>query len=117
MAATNRLDIIDPALLRPGRFDEVLLVPSPETAADHKAVLAVHTRRLPLGQDVDLDRLAELSFGAKLSGAEVASLCREAATLALRVDITSAEVSMEQFEEAITRFRSSDFGSSCFVNE
>jgi cell division protease FtsH len=81
MAATNRPDVLDPALLRPGRFDRRVVVDRPELAA-RKAILGVHTRGKPLAADVDLGRLAELTPG--FSGADLANLVNEAALFATR---------------------------------
>jgi cell division protease FtsH len=81
LAATNRPDVLDPALLRPGRFDRTIMVHAP----DHKgraAILRVHTRTIPLADDVDLDRLAASTPG--MTGAELANLVNEAALLAAR---------------------------------
>ena len=81
LAATNRPDVLDPALLRPGRFDRQIMVHPP----DHKGrleILKVHTRRVPLGPDVDLDRLAASTPG--MTGADLANLVNEAALLAAR---------------------------------
>ncbi len=80
LAATNRADMLDPALLRPGRFDLVIEMPRPDVAA-RRALLALHTRRMPLAPDVALDALAEAFEGAV--GAHVAGLCRLAALQAL----------------------------------
>eukprot|EP01050_Picozoa_sp_SAG11_P023757 SAG11_NODE_4873_length_1739_cov_1.279878_1_plen_101_part_00 len=81
----------------------VLMVPCPATEAEHREVLSVHTRKLPLAPDVDLDGLAVLSSAAALSGAQIASLCREAAMLALREDMGVVQISMAHFEAAATR--------------
>jgi cell division protease FtsH len=81
LAATNRPDVLDPALLRPGRFDRTIMVHPP----DHKGraeILKVHTRAIPLAGDVDLDRLASSTPG--MTGAELANLANEAALLAAR---------------------------------
>jgi transitional endoplasmic reticulum ATPase len=82
--ATNRLDMIDPALLRPGRFDELLHVPLPDSAA-RRQILEVHTRAMPLAPDgsVDLDELAGAPTQG-YSGADCQNLCREAAVCCLR---------------------------------
>jgi SpoVK/Ycf46/Vps4 family AAA+-type ATPase len=80
LAATNRPDLIDPALLRPGRFDLVLEMPLPDAAA-RAALLAVHTRAMPLAEDVDRAALARLTEGCV--GADIAGLCRLAALAAL----------------------------------
>jgi len=81
LAATNRPDVLDSALLRPGRFDRRVLVDRPERAA-RRAILEVHTRNKPLGPDVDLDALASATPG--FSGADLANLVNEAAILATR---------------------------------
>jgi transitional endoplasmic reticulum ATPase len=83
LAATNRPDLIDPALLRPGRFDLVLEMPLPDAAA-RAAMLAVHVRRMPLGDDVDLAALAAATEDCV--GADIAGLCRLAALAALARD-------------------------------
>jgi len=80
LAATNRADRVDPALLRPGRFDLVLQMPMPDAVA-RAAILALHARKLPLGRDVDLTALAEATPG--MAGADLAGLCRAAALRAL----------------------------------
>jgi transitional endoplasmic reticulum ATPase len=81
LAATNRPDRIDPAILRPGRFDLLIAMPPPD-AASRAAILRVHTRRTPLAPDVDLAALALRSEG--MMGADLAELCRRATMLALR---------------------------------
>jgi transitional endoplasmic reticulum ATPase len=80
LAATNRREALDPALLRPGRFEQHIEVPLPDEAA-RRAILAVHTRDKPLADDVDLDALAERTAG--FSGADLEALCREAAVRAV----------------------------------
>ncbi|HUE27551.1 MAG TPA: AAA family ATPase, partial [Solirubrobacteraceae bacterium] len=93
MAATNRPDVLDPALLRPGRFDRRILVDRPELAA-RKAILGVHTRGKPLAPDVDSNAIAERTAG--FSGADLANLVNEAALAATRADreqITAADFS------------------------
>ncbi|MDZ7702677.1 MAG: AAA family ATPase [Halobacteriales archaeon] len=81
LAATNRKDALDPALLRPGRFDTQIAVPEPDEAA-RRAILAVHTRDAPLADDVDLDRLAARLEGA--TGADIAAMVRDASLRAIR---------------------------------
>ncbi|HEX5580992.1 MAG TPA: AAA family ATPase, partial [Gemmatimonadaceae bacterium] len=83
MAATNREDMLDPAVRRPGRFDRVVEVPLP-TAVDRLEILKIHARKAPLGRDVDLERIAMLTVGH--SGAELANLLNEAAILAVQDD-------------------------------
>ncbi len=99
MAATNRPDMIDPALLRPGRFDKLVLVGKPDQAS-RRNILGVHTRRMPL-KDVDLDLLAARTDG--YVGADLAALCREAGLTAYREDHGSQSVTMEHFEQALSR--------------
>ncbi len=95
IAATNRPDVLDPALLRPGRFDRQIVVDRPDVKG-REGILKVHTRKIPLKSDVDLQVLAKGTPG--LAGAEIANLVNEAALLAARKDKT--KVDMEDFEEA-----------------
>ncbi|WP_297436061.1 AAA family ATPase, partial [Thermococcus sp.] len=81
IAATNRPDILDPALLRPGRFDRLILVPAPDEKA-RLEILRVHTRNVPLAEDVKLEELAKGTEG--YTGADIEALVREAAMLAMR---------------------------------
>ncbi|NJE10798.1 CDC48 family AAA ATPase [Thermococcus sp. MAR1] len=81
IAATNRPDIIDPALLRPGRFDRLILVPAPDEKA-RLEIFKVHTRRVPLAEDVSLEELAKRTEG--YTGADIEAVVREAAMLAMR---------------------------------
>jgi ATP-dependent metalloprotease FtsH len=95
LAATNRPDILDPALLRPGRFDRRIVVDLPD-ARGREQILRVHTRRIPLAPDVDLARIAKSTPG--FSGADLANLVNEAALLAARRN--SRLVTMQDFENA-----------------
>ena len=95
IAATNRPDVLDPALLRPGRFDRQIVVPTPDVNG-REGILAVHVRKIKLGGDVDLKVLARGTPG--MSGADLANMVNEAALLAARRDKDS--VSMFEFEEA-----------------
>ncbi len=95
IAATNRPDVLDPALLRPGRFDRQVVVDRPDVKG-REGILKVHTRRIPLDKDVDLKILAKATPG--LAGAELANLVNEAALLAARKN--KKKVSMKDFEEA-----------------
>ncbi len=88
LAATNRIDRIDPALLRPGRFELIVELPLPDESA-RAAILAVHTRAMPLAPDVDLAALASASPGA--SGADLAGLCRRAAMAAVRERLAAGD--------------------------
>jgi cell division protease FtsH len=98
MAASNLLDKLDPALLRPGRFDRQVFV-SPPDVEGRKRILAVHTANKPLRQDVDLHAIAQQTSG--LSGAELANLCNEAAIFAARRG--GQVVSSEDFDAALER--------------
>ena len=95
IAATNRPDVLDPALLRPGRFDRQIVVDSPDVRG-REGILRVHTRKIPLGSDVRLDVLAKGTPG--LAGADLANLVNEAAVLAARLNKNL--VGMQDFEEA-----------------
>jgi cell division protease FtsH len=98
IAATNRPDVLDPALLRPGRFDRRVVVDNPD-AEGRKAILQVHTRGKPLADDVNLDSLARRTPG--FSGADLANLVNEAALLAARRDKT--KITMDEFEASVDR--------------
>jgi transitional endoplasmic reticulum ATPase len=98
IAATNRPDMIDPGLLRPGRFDRLVYVPPPDLQA-RKEILKIHTRGKPLAPDVDLDELAKKM--ENYTGAEIAAVCNEATMLAIR-DIVlenGGELSEEELEK------------------
>ncbi len=95
MAATNRPDVLDPALLRPGRFDRQVVVDMPDIS-ERKAILQIHCRKIKLGDDVDLNRIARATPGT--SGADLANLVNEAALFAARAKRTI--VLMEDFEKA-----------------
>ena len=98
MGATNRPEILDPALLRPGRFDRQILVDRPDFKG-RVAILKVHTRKLILADDVDLEKIAAMTTG--FVGADLANLCNEAALLASRKD--RDKITMKDFEEAFER--------------
>ncbi|MHA1711965.1 MAG: AAA family ATPase, partial [Candidatus Freyarchaeota archaeon] len=114
IAATNRPDIIDPALLRPGRFDRLIYVPPPDLEA-RKEIFAIHTRGKPLDGDVNLDELAELTEG--YTGADIAAVCNEAVMLAIREyigegrvnekteDFSGYKIRKVHFEKALERVR------------
>ncbi|MGD2070235.1 MAG: ATP-dependent zinc metalloprotease FtsH [Gemmatimonadota bacterium] len=95
LAATNRPDVLDPALLRPGRFDRQVVVDAPDVKG-REGILRVHAKKLPLADDVELGLLARGTPG--LSGADLANICNEAALLAARRD--ADRVTMDDFEEA-----------------
>ncbi|HJT55363.1 MAG TPA: ATP-dependent zinc metalloprotease FtsH [Ktedonobacteraceae bacterium] len=98
LAATNRVDILDKALLRPGRFDRHINIALPDRAG-RQAILAVHTRRTPLHEEVSLERIARLTTG--MSGADLANLVNEAALCAARRNLE--HITHECFEDALIR--------------
>ena len=100
IGATNRPDIIDPAVLRPGRMDRVIYVPPPDEEA-RLEILKIHTRNMPLAEDVDLKEIAKRTEG--YSGADLETVCREAAMNALRKDINAKKVTREDFEKALEK--------------
>ncbi|MCU0490891.1 MAG: CDC48 family AAA ATPase [Chloroflexaceae bacterium] len=105
LAATNRLDRIDPALLRPGRFDLVVEIPPPDSAS-RREVLRIHTRRMPLAADVALDELAEQL--ACCAGADIEGMCRRAALVAMREHLASGkgedelQIAQRHFQMVVT---------------
>jgi len=102
IAATNRPDIVDPGLLRPGRFDRHILTPLPDEES-RKKIFKIHTKDMPLSKDVKIAKLAEMTEG--YVGADIEALCREAAMLALRKTMKAKEVNSGNFEEAIKAIR------------
>ncbi len=95
IAATNRPDVLDPAILRPGRFDRRIVVARPDVTG-REAILRVHTRKVPLSSDVDVEVIARMTPG--MAGADLENLVNEAALIAARKD--AAKVSMSDFEAA-----------------
>jgi transitional endoplasmic reticulum ATPase len=104
MAATNRPNLLDPALLRPGRFDELVYVPVPD-AKGRRRILAIHTQGMPLGADVDLDEVAERTV--RFTGADLEDLTRRAGLLALRESLSAQAVARVHFEQAFRETRPS----------
>ena len=104
IGATNRPDILDPALLRPGRLDRLIYVPPPDFMS-RLEILKIHTRNMPLAEDVDLEELARATEG--YSGSDLEVLVREAGMMALREDINTENVRMRHFREALRRIRPS----------
>ncbi|MBI4360472.1 CDC48 family AAA ATPase [Candidatus Micrarchaeota archaeon] len=98
IAATNRIDIIDPALLRPGRFDKIIEIGLPDEET-RLAIFKVHTEAMPLNK-VDVRHLAKVTDG--FSGADVEGLCREAAMVALRENVNAKVVEPKHFEKALS---------------
>ncbi len=112
IAATNRPDIMDPALLRPGRFDKSIFIGPPDKES-RKAIFGIHTKNRPLADDVDLEELADKTDGC--TGADIAAICNEAVMNAVRhlisenpepkdEDIQNCRVSKEDFEKALDKF-------------
>ncbi|MCD6593813.1 CDC48 family AAA ATPase, partial [Candidatus Bathyarchaeota archaeon] len=115
IAATNRPDIVDPALLRPGRFDKLLYIPPPDLEA-RKEILKIHTRKKPLADDVNLDEIAKRTEG--YTGADLEAVCNTAVMLAIREHIAKSgnpeearknaeklKVYRRHFEEALRRVK------------
>lgn len=110
IGATNRLDIVDSALLRPGRFDRIIEVPKPD-AAGRKHIFEIHTRRKPLAEDVNIDKLVEATDG--YTGAEIAAVCSRAAISALKRHVSGEvqsykdiKITHQDLENAIKKVRS-----------
>ncbi len=97
IAATNRPDIVDPALLRQGRFDRVILTPVPDEEG-RRRIFEIYLKKMPLADGVSAEELAKKTAG--YVGADIEGLCREAAMTALREDIKAKQVAMEHFEKA-----------------
>jgi len=104
IGATNRPNLIDPALLRPGRFDELIYVRVPD-AAGRRHILGIHTKSMPLAADVDLDSLAQRA--ERFTGADLEDLVRRAGMFALRGSIEAQQVDMAAFERALHETRAS----------
>jgi transitional endoplasmic reticulum ATPase len=104
IGATNRPTLIDPALLRPGRFDELIYVGVPDTAG-RRRILAIHTEDMPLAADVDLDSLARRA--ERFTGADLEDLVRRAGLTALRRGLDTGTVTMADFETALAETRAS----------
>ncbi len=104
IGATNRPDMLDPALLRPGRFDKILLVNAPNEKA-RLSIFEVHTKNMPISKDIKLKEFAKLTDG--YTGADIEGVIREAGMLALREDITANEVKKKHFDEALKKVKPS----------
>lgn len=112
IAATNRPDIIDPALLRPGRFDKSIYIGPPDKES-RKQIFGIHTKAKPLADDVDLDKLADATEGC--TGADISAICNEAVMTAVRrlvkdgkvptqEEIDATKVEMDDFMKAVDKF-------------
>ncbi len=106
IAATNRKDLLDPALLRPGRIDREIEVPLPDEKA-RLEILKIHTKNMPLAKDVDLEKIAKETEG--FNGADLEAICMEAGLLAMREHIKEGkelkEIGMKYFEEALKKIK------------
>jgi transitional endoplasmic reticulum ATPase len=107
IGATNRPDIIDEALLRPGRFDRILEVPAPDKEA-RKHIFQIHTKKKPLGSDVNLDKLVEMTEG--MTGADIAAVVNAAAMSAIKEHVgqksgSKLRISMKHFETALNKIK------------
>jgi transitional endoplasmic reticulum ATPase len=98
IAATNRPDMVDSAVMRPGRFDRLIYVPEPDEKS-RLQIFKIYMKDMPLNKDVDINQLALMT--KYFSGADIEGLCREAAMHSLRKDINTKEVTMKDFQEAI----------------
>ncbi len=103
IAATNRFDMLDPAILRPGRFDRLIQVPKPDDEG-REIIFRIHTRDMNVSDDVDYEALAEMAVEA--SGADIKAVCTEAGMYAIRDDRT--EIYMKDFEEAWSKVQAED---------
>ncbi|HEY0147370.1 MAG TPA: CDC48 family AAA ATPase [Allosphingosinicella sp.] len=104
IGATNRPNLIDPALLRPGRFDELIYVSVPDRDG-RRHILGIHTAKMPVAEDVDLDSLAART--ERFTGADLEDLVRRAGLFALRSSLEATQVTMENFERALEETRAS----------
>ena len=102
IGSTNRPDLIDPALLRPGRFDRLIYV-EPPTREGRLEIFKIHSRKMPLASDVDLLKLSGLTEG--FVGSDIEGICREAVMLAFRDDPNAKQVEMKHFREALMKFK------------
>ena len=116
IGATNRLDIIDPAFLRPGRFDRIIEVPMPDTKG-RENIFKIHTRKKPLAKGVEFAKLVRLTDG--FSGAEIVGVANRAAMSALKryvngtsQSVKEIQITQKDFEEAITKVRSTSLSKT-----
>jgi transitional endoplasmic reticulum ATPase len=103
IAATNRPDMVDPGLLRPGRFDRLILTPVPDKRT-RLEIFKVHTKNMPL-ENVNIEEFADKTEG--YVGADIEAICREAAILALREDINAKKVTLVHFEKSLEKVKPS----------
>ncbi|XP_050245167.1 calmodulin-interacting protein 111 isoform X2 [Quercus robur] len=108
IAATNRPDKIDPALLRPGRFDRLLYV-GPPNKTDREEIFRIHLRKIPCSADISINELASLTEG--FTGADISLICREAAVAAIEECLNASEITMEHLKTAIKQVQPSEIQS------
>jgi transitional endoplasmic reticulum ATPase len=119
IAATNRPDMVDPALMRPGRIDRLLYIPNPDKDA-REAILKIHTRGKPLAEEVDMDKLAEQMEG--YNGADIAATCQAASQIAIHEHLQKygdpkeatahkeeLQITMDHFKQAFNKVKSSSY--------
>jgi transitional endoplasmic reticulum ATPase len=104
IAATNKPDIVDPAVLRPGRFDRLIYVSEPDEKA-RLEIFKLYTKEMPITKDIDVAEMAKST--KNYSGADIEAVCREAAMFALRRDVESKEVTLADFQKALEKVNSS----------
>jgi len=104
IGATNRPDMLDPALLRPGRFDRLIYIEPPKEK-ERESIFKIYTSKMPLAKDVNIKKLVELT--KNYSGADIEAVCREAAIRALRENLEAKEVKMKHFQAALKEIRPS----------
>jgi len=104
IGATNRPDMLDSAILRPGRFDRIILIPVPNRKS-REAIFKIHTNNMPLAKEVSLDKLVDKAEG--FVGADIEAICREAALLALRENMNAKEIFAKHFEDALKKVKPS----------
>jgi transitional endoplasmic reticulum ATPase len=104
LAASNRPDILDPALLRSGRFDKILEIPTPDLET-RREIFKIHTKKMPLEKDIDLEKMAKEAEG--YTGADLENVCREAGMNALRRDIEATKVTQKDFDHAMKNIQPS----------
>lgn len=104
VAATNRPDMIDDGLMRPGRFDKLIHVPAPDLLS-RRSILNLYKRKMPFSKSLDLDFIAAQT--ENYSGADICNLCNEAALQAFQRNFNCEEITMEDFENVLKTSKSS----------
>ena len=102
IAATNRPNLLDPAIIRPGRFDRLVYLGTPDRRGRLK-IFKIHTKNTPLSKDVNLENLADITEG--YVGADIESICREAVLIALRENFGIEMIEMRHFSEALKKVK------------